>query len=212
MKFSFVILMLASLASTLSYAAPFAEGKDYVLLATPASTQDPSKIEVAEVFSYHCSHCLDFEPLLDAWLKKQSADINFVQIHAAWQPFMKPLQRGFYTAYKLKLQDQIKMAAFTEFQHKRNKLETAEAWANFLEPYGAKREDVLELYGTFGITTEINQANAKIRAYKLTGTPTLIVDGRYRIDSPAGKDAHQKMLAIADFLIDKVRTERSKKK
>lgn len=208
---SLFIFFWASLLSAFSFSESFVEGKDYVLIATPVSTQDPSKIEVAEIFSYHCQHCLDLESLLEPWVKKLPIDVNFVQLHAAWQPFMQPLQRGFYTASKLNLQPKIHIAAFKEFQQKRNKLETAEAWAKFLGPYGAKREDILKLYGTFGITTEINQANAKIRSYKITGTPTIVIDGRYRIDSAAGKDPHKRMLAIADFLINKVRAERSRK-
>jgi protein dithiol oxidoreductase (disulfide-forming) len=63
MKFSFAIVLLASLLSAVSFAETFVEGKDYFLIATPVSTQDPSKIEVVEVFSYHCPHCLDFELL-----------------------------------------------------------------------------------------------------------------------------------------------------
>jgi protein dithiol oxidoreductase (disulfide-forming) len=207
----FTILSLTCLLSAFSFAESFVEGKDFVQLTTPVATQDPSRIEVVEVFSYHCPHCLDLESLLEPWVKKLPADVNFVQIHAAWQPFMQPLQRGFYTASKLNLQPKIHIAAFKEFQQKRNKLETAEAWAKLLGAHGAKREDVLKLYGTFGITTEINQANAKIRSYKITGTPTIVIDGRYRIDSAAGKDPHKRMLAIADFLINKVRAERELK-
>lgn len=205
------IFFAITLVSGGSFAQSYVAGKDYVELESPVSTSDPSKIEVVEIFSYHCPHCMTFEPLLDQWVKKQPSDVFFVQIHSAWQPFMKPLQRGFYAASKLNLQTKIQMMAFSEFQQKRNQLASAEAWATFLEPFGEKREKIINTYNSFGVTTEIKRADAKIRAYKISGTPTIVIDGRYRIDASAGKDPHKKMLAIADFLINKVRLDRMKK-
>ena len=201
--FSLLFLSLLSFADE-----TFLKDKDYVVLENQVRPFDPSKIEVLEVFSYHCPHCLHFEPLLESWVKKQSPDVAFVQMHAAWAPFMEPLQRGFYTAVTLKLQPKIQMAVFKEFQEKRNMLDTAKAWAELMEPYGVSKETVIATYDSLAVSSRIKIADSKIRSYKISGTPALIVDGKYRIDSPASKDAHQKMLAIADFLINKIRSER----
>lgn len=209
---TFILLFFSCSLSVVSFAEEtFLKGRDYVLLDNPVRPRDPSKIEVAEIFSYHCHHCFQFEPLIESWVKKQPSDVAFVPVHAAWAPFMKPLQRGFYTAVALQLQTKVQLTVFKAF-HENNKLDTAEAWADLLAPFGRTREEVLATYNSFGVTSRINMANASIRTFQISGTPTLIVDGRYRISAPSSKGAHEKMLAIADFLIKKTRAERKLKK
>ena len=55
--------------------APVA-GKDYVVINPPVATPANGKIEVVEFFWYGCPHCNAFEPMLEAWAKKLSADVD----------------------------------------------------------------------------------------------------------------------------------------
>ena len=81
---------LSSQAASSASAGNYMEGKDYTLLAEPVRPADPSKIEISEVFSYTCAHCMHFEPILAAWAKKQPADVSFLQIHTSWRADMEP--------------------------------------------------------------------------------------------------------------------------
>jgi thiol:disulfide interchange protein DsbA len=59
-------------------------------------------------------------------------------------------------------------------------------------------------YNSFGVRASTQQAEAKGRAYRSSGVPALIVNGKYRIEgSMAGSNAN--MLLIADYLIAKER-------
>jgi thiol:disulfide interchange protein DsbA len=61
----------------------------------------------------------------------------------------------------------------------------------------------------------VDKADARIRAFKISSTPQLVVDGKYIIPTPDGvseADAHKRMLEVADFLIVKTRAERAAKK
>jgi protein dithiol oxidoreductase (disulfide-forming) len=204
----------ADSAATKPTVAPvvnYLEGKDYILLDEPVRPQDPSKIEVAEVFSYLCGHCFHFEPLASAWAKTQKPDVAFVQVHASWSTDMMAYQRGYYTATLLKVKDKSHQATFDRIHREGKELATAESWADFLSAYGVTKQAVLSSYNSFAVNSLLAQADARVRGYKISSTPELIVDGKYRVTSRLVA-SHEDMLKVAQFLVNKVRAERATKK
>ena len=201
----------ATTKPALAPAGNYLEGKDYVLLDEPVRPQDPSKIEVAEVFSYLCGHCFQFEPLVSAWAKKQKPDVALVPVHANWGGAMSPYQRGYYTAVLLKVRDKSHQATFDRIHRDAKELATAEAWAEFLSAYGVTKQAVLSSYNSFAVNSLLAQADARVRGYKISSTPELIVDGKYRISSRQ-VGSQEAMLNVAEFLVAKTRVERAAKK
>ena len=193
----------------------YQEGRDYVPLETPVPTLDPSKIEVVEAFSFTCPHCYKFEPALEEWKKQQKPDIALVQIHMQWSGGMKPYQRGYYTSIFLKIQDKVMTPIFDAI-HKENKyFENVDKWAEFFVSQGIKKEIAVAAYNSSNVDDMIAKADARIRAFKITSTPQLVVDGRYMISTPDGiseAEAHKRMLETVDFLVSKIRAERAAKK
>ena len=112
-------------------ALKYTEGKDYQLITPAVATADSSKIEVTEVFAYSCPHCFHFEPLVEAWAKKQGVDVSFVQSHAMWTPQMEPHLRGFYTSITLGIKNKTHMAVFNTLHIEHKNLGNAEQWADF---------------------------------------------------------------------------------
>lgn len=204
-----ILVALMGLVFSLSVCAQekqseYLEGQHYVLLEQPVRTADPSKIEVAEVFAYSCPHCFHFEPLLHAWEKKQLADVYLVQTHAMWNPQMEPLIRGYYTSVTLKIKEQSHMAVFNALHMEQKNLNTAEQWADFFAAYGVDKAKAISTYSSFGVTSQIKQAEARARGYKVTGTPEMVVNGKYRISSRLA-GGHEEMLKVVDFLVAKER-------
>lgn len=192
-------------------AANYVEGKDYALLDEPVRPQDPSKIEVAEVFSYLCGHCFHFESLVAPWAKTQKPDVAFVQVHASWSAAMAPYQRGYYTAVLLKVKSKSHQATFDAIHRDSKELGSAEAWAEFLSQFGVSKQVVLSSYNSFAVNSLVAQADARVRGYKISATPELVVDGKYRVSSRL-VGSHEEMLKVAQFLVDKTRAERAAKK
>lgn len=209
---SSIFLSLAAFAAEAPPAADkavtYTAGKEYEVLAEPVRPLDPNKIEVSEVFAYTCPHCMHFEPLIEAWIKKQQSDVSLVQIHTMWAPQMEPYQRGYYTVLTLKVKDKVQLAVFDAVHTQHKELSNAQAWADFLAPYGVDKKAVLSTYDSFGVTSQIKQADARTRGYKITGTPELVVDGKYRINATMA-GGHEGMLKVAQFLVDKIRAERA---
>ena len=56
----------------------------------------------------------------------------------------------------------------------------------------------------YGVLPDLTQAKSRVRAYKVRGTPEIIVNGKYRISSTKA-GGFSGMLKVAEFLIDKER-------
>lgn len=186
-------------------AAGYTDGKDYVTLAEPVRPADASRIEVAEVFSFLCPHCYHFEPLLQAWTKKQPADVVLVQTHASFNHNWPIYQRGFYTMLSLGVKDKAQEAVFNTIYVAKKELLTADAWADFLSLYGVDKQKTISTFNSFGVNSQVKQADNRVRDFKVVSTPTIVVDGRFRVNV----SNHEEMLKVAQFLVDKVRAERA---
>ena len=74
---------------------------------------------------------------------------------------------------------------------------------------GVSEEDFNKAFNSFGVSSsQVPQAISIAKAAKVTGTPTLMVNGKYLISSrKAGSQAD--MLKVVDFLIEKERAANS---
>jgi thiol:disulfide interchange protein DsbA len=201
--------LLASAALTLPAlaAGPFEEGTHYKRLADPVPVREPGKIEVAEVFSYACGHCFNFEPLLQKWTQDLPEDVNVIKLHVKWDRTTENLARALYTAKALGVMDKVHMPLFRALHIARKRLQSQEQLADFFAEQGVDREAFNKTFGSFGITSQLKQGESKIAGARISGTPSLIVDGRYVIDPSANVD-HETMLEVADYLIQQIREER----
>jgi thiol:disulfide interchange protein DsbA len=174
----------------------------YETLDAPQPTQNPDKIEVIEFFWYGCPHCYDFEPILESWVKKLPANVEFIRIPAAFSDLWAKHAKAFYVAQALGVGDKVHADFFDTLQNKRQKLETEEQLAAFFTAHGVKEADFHEAYNSFLVDTKVRQAAVTPARYGVTGVPVLIVNGKYRVD---GKSAgsHEKMIEVTNQLIKK---------
>jgi thiol-disulfide isomerase/thioredoxin len=53
-------------------------------LNPPQPVENDGKVEVLEFFGYGCIHCANLEPKLEAWSKKQLADVKLRRVPVAF--------------------------------------------------------------------------------------------------------------------------------
>lgn len=181
------------------------EGRDYVKLNQRQPTQDPGKIEVVEFFWYGCGHCHNFEPVLEAWLKKLPADVNFRRMPVAFreQPFVLH-QKLYFTLEALGLVESLHRKVFAAMHVQRNPLAQPEAIFEFVEKQGVDRARFVETFNSFGVVGKAKQASALSAGYRIDGTPALGVNGRY-YTSGSLTGTHERALAVTDWLIGRER-------
>jgi len=89
-------------------------------------------------------------------------------------------------------------------------LKDANEVADLFATYGVDKEKVIKTFNSAEVTEQLKSDYEKVRDYKITGTPQLIVHGRYRVE--ANKNLSQEdMFKVVDFLVDKVRAEKKDK-
>jgi thiol:disulfide interchange protein DsbA len=199
-----VVAPLAACAADEGAEQNFTAGKDYDLISPPIRTANPDKIEVAEFFWYGCGHCYNFEPMLGQWKKTLADDVEFQPVPAIWNAAMELHARAFYTAEALGVGEVMHPALFQAMNVDRKALKSEQELAELFEANGVPPEKFSRAFNSFGVSSQVRQAGAKARAAKLTGTPSMVVDGKYLISArKAGSQAN--MLKLADFLVAKER-------
>ncbi len=190
----------ALISSTL-LGAQYEEGVHYQVLdpQAPLSTSGEG-IEVSEYFSYGCGHCFQFDPVLNAWLDKQPEDVNFDRTPAVWNDYYGNLAQTYYTLKAMDLLESLHVAVFEAIHIQRKNLSKPGVMADFLEEAGVDPESFAKVFNSFGVRMSLQQADARGRVYRASGVPTLIVNGKYRIET-RGAGSIQEMLKVAEFLI-----------
>lgn len=199
-------LAFSALAEDAQSSPVYREGVHYHALPEPVAVAAPDQIEVAEVFWYGCGHCFNFEPRVLEWKKDLAEDVNFVQIPAMWSRIMETHARAYYTAEQLGILDDVHQAVYNALHIHQKPLDSAQEVAALFADFGADEEKVLEVFQSGAATAFLKQADAKARAYQITGTPQLIVHGRYRIEA-SQTVPQSEMFKVVDFLVQKIRSE-----
>ena len=203
---SSAVLALSLLsAASLVNAQPWVAGEHYRVLDNPVRTASDNGVEVAEVFWYGCPHCYNFKPLAEAWEAEAPDYINYVKLPAALCRSWEPHAYAFYALEAMGELDKVHDALFDALAGERRPLNTPEALADFVAGYGVNAEKFLENYNSFGVRARVQQAQAKIRGARITGTPTMLVDGKYVVSaSMAG--SHENTLKVVEYLAEKERS------
>ena len=156
-------------------------GSDYLVLDPPVATSTGNKIEVVEVFSYACPHCAHFQTYVDELKSKLPANAQFVLVPAVFNAAWEPFARAFYTAQALGLLDKTHQALFDALHRDHLPIASIDALAKFYAGYGADSATFLSTASSFVIDAKIAHGNDLVRDYHVEGTPTLIVNGKYRV-------------------------------
>jgi thiol:disulfide interchange protein DsbA len=207
--------------ATAANAAPYEAGKQYDVIPQAQRTNvAPGKVEVMEVFSYGCPACDHFQPTMKKLKAALPANAQLVYLPASWNAAENwpTFQRAFLTAKSLgvaeKAHDQMFDAIWNEGGELRileggangplkKNLPTIEDIARFYQKVtGAKAADFVAASKSFSVDLKIRQADAQIIAMKVIQTPTLVVNGKYRLNNQY-MNTPEDVIGLVKFLVAK---------
>lgn len=171
------------------------EGTHYFRIDPPQATAHADKVEVTEVFSYGCPACSSAAAKISQLKAKLPANAVMTYVPASWNTAEQwPLfQRAFYTAEALGVADKAHEDMFkaiwgggplavVENGKVKNPAPTLDDVAKFYEKYGVKAADFSATANSFAINTKMKRADGYIKAALVDSTPTLVVNGKYRLN------------------------------
>jgi protein dithiol oxidoreductase (disulfide-forming) len=195
------------------------EGKHYFAVKPAQPTKvAPGKVEVVEVFSYGCPACYSFYPIADkikAALPR-NAELRYVpaswNVAEAWPMF----QQAYLTAEIMGIADKAHAAMFNAIwasgelavvDFKTNKLKKTlptieNAAAFYARTAGVKPQEFLAVAKGFSVNAKMKMSDALVKAYRAESTPTLVVNGKYRL-TPASAGGAEQTLQLVNWLIAK---------
>ena len=199
--------------------ATWSEGVQYVRLAPPQQTTVPSgKAEVMEVFSYGCPACNAFQPVMEKLRRSLPANAQLVYLPAAFNPAedWPMFQRAFLAAQALGIAERTHQAMFDAVWKtgelgitvpETNRLKQplpsiADAARFYARVAGVDPQQFLAMANSFGIDSKMRAADAQILAMHVDSTPTLIVNGRYRVIRDELK-SNDELIELVKYLIAK---------
>ena len=174
------------------------EGRNYFRIDTPQPTPVAGKVEVTEVFSYACPVCWRFLPYADRIAKSLPPNAYMDYLPVSFNPVedFPVFQRAFYAAQALGVEAKTHDEMFKAIHAPGGELATYNAAtgrlknplpdindiAKFYAKYGVKPADFVATANSFAVNAKMKRADALVQAYGVTGTPTIIVNGKWRLD------------------------------
>ena len=208
-------LMLAA-AGAARAAVPWTEGQHYfeVRPAVPTAVA-PGKVEVLEVFSYACPACNHYYPLVDRIRAALPGGVQWRFLPAAWHPEedWKVFQRAYFAALSLGIADRThdrifdavwktgELATMDGNQMKSPLPSLADVAQYYERVANLKPGEFLAAAHSFSVDAQMREADAQIIAYRADSTPTLIVNGKYRV-TPKSAGGDEQLIALMKWLVE----------
>ncbi|MEP7186424.1 MAG: thiol:disulfide interchange protein DsbA/DsbL [Rhodanobacter sp.] len=194
------------------------EGKQYQRIepAQPKVT-NTSKIEVVEVFSYGCPACNQFHATANKLARELPADAQMAYLPASFVPQENwpMLQRAYFAAQAMgvaaKGNDAMYDAVWKTHEltamkdsgglKSKEALPTLADAAKVYAKFGADPKEFVAVANSFAINTKVRRADELVKAYGVEGTPSIVVNGKYRL-SPSQVGADESV-ALTKWLVAK---------
>jgi protein dithiol oxidoreductase (disulfide-forming) len=211
--------LFALVLTSIAHAATWTEGVNYYVISPAQPTNVPTgKIEVAEVFSYACPFCAQFNPLVKQLQTSLPANAQMVYVPASFNPSedWPAFQRATCAAQILGILDKThdkvfdavwktgELAVVDPQTHRiKNPLPSIEDIAKYYNHIsGVPVDKFLNTSKSFAVDTAMRRDDALVLAYHIDGTPSFVVNGKYRITGQSAGGMPQ-MIEVAKYLVAK---------
>lgn len=172
-------------------------GRDYEEIpgGQPFAPLD-GRIEVVEVFNYVCPACAAFQPLVNSWKARLPADVRFTYVPAAFGPRWDPYARAYLAAESMGVVERTHDAMYNalhierSLQGERGQDSIADI-AAFYGRHGVDPKQFTSTMASFTVESKFNRAKQFIVRTQTNATPTMIVNGKYRMKGSSFEDMLQ---------------------
>lgn len=183
---------------------PYKEGVHYFKIDQATAAAADGKVEVSELFSYACSHCNTFDPYVESWLEKKPDNVVFDRIAVSFgRKAWEMLARGYITAEMLGVEDKTHVAMMDAIWKQGKQFRSVDELANFYASLGIDKASFMANYQSFAADSQLRKSQRDVQIFGIKGTPSMVVNRKYRVESNKDVKDFDAMLNVVDFLIQK---------
>ena len=182
----------------------YQEGVHYFNIDQVPADTGTGVVEVTEIFSYACSHCNTFEPYVKSWSERQPDNVKLNRIpvvfgRKAWEM----MARGYIAAEMLGIVEESHMAMMDAIWKNGKQFRNLDQLADFYTQFGVEKSSFLANYQSFAADSQLRRGQRDVQLFGITGTPSLVVNRKYRVTSNKNVTGFDAMLDVVDFLVVK---------
>jgi protein dithiol oxidoreductase (disulfide-forming) len=190
-------------------APQFQEGVHYTAIKD-APAFAGNGVEVVEAFSYMCTHCATFEPYITSWKQRKADNVEFRRIpvvfgRGSWEIYA----RAYVTAELMGIADKAHGPLMDKIWKDREVLRSIEELAEFYSDFGVSAKEFIGTSKSFAVDARMRKDQRAVQVAGVTGTPSLVVNGKYLVAGNAAVANYDVMLKVVDFLADKELADQS---
>ena len=182
-------------------AQSFEEGVHYERIPGP-DVERSERIEVVEAFGYPCPACRNFLPYITSWENNHPEFVDFRRLPVSIQRTWEPFSRGYYTARVMEVGAGAHEDLFKALHDKGRQLRNIDELADFYADYDIDPEEFRKTARSFAVDSRLRQSTNDIRNWGIRATPTVVVNGRWRV-SPRRGSTYEEMIRVIDYLVER---------
>ena len=196
------LLIVSQLA--MAQEAAYQEGVHYFKIGQVPADTGSDTVEVTELFSYGCSHCFTFEAYVESWRKKQAENVKFNRIavgfgRRAWEM----MARAYISSEMLGIVEESHIAMMNAIWKEKKQFRSLDDLAEFYSQFGVEKSKFIANFQSFAADSQLRRDQRDVQLFGITGTPSLVVNRKYRVVSSKDVKDFDAMLDVVDFLVAK---------
>lgn len=180
----------------------YQEGLHYFKIDQAGGGSPDGKVEVVEAFSYLCPHCNTFEPFITEWLKHLPEHVKFTRMpvifgRKTWELYA----RAYVTAEMMGIADQGHGPLMDAIYKEKRVMRDMDELADFFSQFGVSANEFKATSESFAVDARLRKDQRQTQAFGVSGTPSMIVNGKYLIKGSQAVSSYDTMLDVVDTLV-----------
>lgn len=197
-----VLLMAAALliAPLSALAVDYQEGVHYTVINEGPGTEKP---EITEFFSFYCPHCYNFSKTVVPKIESSLPEgVTFKQSHVEFigREMGVEMSRAFAVAHQLNVEGKMDAAIFAAIHDKKQRFTNRDDIRKLFVANGVEGKDFDSAANSFMVNAQMAKMKRDTENAKLSGVPSLVVNGKYRVETGSIK-TFDELIEIAYYLV-----------
>ncbi|MBF0428903.1 MAG: thiol:disulfide interchange protein DsbA/DsbL [Magnetococcales bacterium] len=175
-------------------------GTHYEVISPPVPVTG-SKPEVVEVFNFKCPHCFKLHAGMTVWAAKMKDRYEIKSLPIVFSGQADHPLRAFYAGQFMGRESEVKHALFNAQFVDHMNIDSPDELAFMAEGLKLDTAQFKANMNSFGVNGKIAQGRKLSEAYGIASTPTLVINGRFKVSHGKHDNNDQALLfAIVEAL------------